>query len=41
MYLGALQKTSGLTDTNCSYESQFLDFESVKIRQKTSDIRLT
>ena len=40
-YLGALQKTSGLSDTKCSYEPYFLVFISVKISQKTSDIRLT
>ena len=42
-YLGALQKTSGLNDTRCSYKlsKYFLEFENVKIRKKMSDFRLT
>ena len=38
-YLGALQKTSGLNDTNCSYEAYFLDFENDKISKKMPDFR--
>ena len=38
-YLGALQKTSALNDTCCSYESYFLNFKNDKIRKKPSDFR--
>ena len=39
-YLGALQKTSGLDDTRCSYKSYFLDSENDKICKKMSGFTL-
>ena len=40
-YLGALQETSGLDDTSCSFKSYFRDSEIDIIRKKMSGFRLT
>ena len=40
-YLGALQKTSYLNDTSCSYKPYFLEMENGNICKNMSDFRLT